>query len=98
MEFSNHPHYEFSIKMEVSVSGKQNFTPVCREKSIFGKYLSSKWLRIVKIYNTYAIIEIDFEPELSFAECEEHIRGYKKQLEEQRSAEIAKVEFYSLQF
>ena len=93
--------YEFAIKKDVLSSGEIIFTPVCRRKGwngIFGLYLfNHPWERITKIYNEYTIMDLHFTPKLSFAECEEHIAGYQKSLENANSDQVMTVEFQELE-
>lgn len=94
--------YEFAIKKDVLNSGKTIFTPVCREKrrTIFGLYLMLvplPWQRIVNIYDEYILMELDFNPELTYKECEEHIAGYQKVLLQKVENEVVTVEFHTLE-
>lgn len=88
--------YEFAIKKNVLNSGKIIFTPVCRKKSRLGIF-SDPWQRITRIYDTCVLLELDFEPELTYAECEQHIAGYQYVLSKQVENETATVEFHTLE-
>lgn len=93
--------FEFAIKKDVLNSGKVIHTPVCRKKGwagIFGLFLlSQSWQRITKIYDEYLLMELDFIPDLSYKECEEHIAGYQQVLKEQVENQVANVEFHTLE-
>lgn len=89
--------YEFAIKKDVLNSGKAIYTPVCRQKSTLGRIFPNHWIRITKIYNQYTLLELDFIPELSYAECEEHIEGYQQVLLQMVENQIATVEFHTLE-
>lgn len=73
--------YEFAIKREVLASDEVLYTPVTRIKSKF-KISSNKWERITKIYNKYYVMELEINPKLSLADCEDHIKGFQEQLKE----------------
>lgn len=88
--------FEFAIKKDVLNSGRAIHTPVCRKKSRL-RIFPNPWERITKIYDEYLLQELDFIPELSYKECEEHIAGYQAVLKEQIENEIANVEFHSLE-
>ena len=84
--------YEFGIKKTLLRSGHQILTPVCREKSITS-FIKNKWIRIVKIYDNYLLMELDWEPStLTEKDCEEHITQFRKQLDSQRANDITKIE------
>lgn len=89
--------YEFAVKKDVLNSGKTIFTPVCRKKSKLGRILPNPWERITNIYDTYLLMELQFTPELSYRECEEHIKGYQMVLRQQIENEVATVEFHTLE-
>jgi len=94
--------YEFAIKKDVLNSGKTLFTPVCREKKwigIFGLYLiSNPWQRITQVYDKYLLTDLEFiTPELTYRECEDHVKGYQEALLQQVANEIATVEFHTLE-
>jgi hypothetical protein len=89
--------YEFAIKKDVLNSGKTIFTPVCRKKTIWGRLFPNSWERITNIYDEYLLMELDFIPELTYKDCEEHIAGYQKVLEESVENEVATVEFHNLE-
>jgi hypothetical protein len=90
--------YEFAIKKDTLNSGKVVYTPVCRMKALFGnKFFPRKWERITRIYNDYILMDLDFIPDLSYQECEEHIHAYQNKLLKQRENDIAEVEFHTLE-
>jgi hypothetical protein len=93
--------YEFAIKKDVLNSGKVIYTPVCREKSklgIFGNYLLHRpWQRIVQIYDEFSLLDLHFIPELTYRECELHIKGYQEKLLQTKENEVATVEFHTLE-
>lgn len=68
--------YQFAIKHDVLKSGKEILTPVVRYKNRFFKGM---WYRIVKVYDRYVMMDIDFIPNLTREECQEHIEGFKKE-------------------
>ena len=84
--------YEFAIKKDTLNSGKVVYSPVCREKAkLFGLF-PNPWNRITKIYDNYTIMELDWIPELTFAECEEHIKGYQLALAKVTHNEVVMME------
>lgn len=90
-------NYEFAIKKDVLKSGKVIFTPVCREKSRLPLIFVNKWNRIVKIYEKYQIQDLDFNPDLTYKECEEHILGYQEVLRQMVQNDVLTVEFHTLE-
>lgn len=84
--------YEFAIKKDEQNNGKIIYTPVVRQKK--NKWLrfipvpENNWNRITCIYGKYTLIPVDWEPELTFEECEAHIEGYKQTLIANKSEEI----------
>lgn len=70
---------EFAIQKKTLNSGETVHIPVCRRKALI-PLLSVPWERITKVYDQYILLDIDFEPNLSLEECEEHIRCYKQKL------------------
>jgi len=91
--------YEFAIKKDVLNSGKTIYTPVCRMKSKLGKLniFPNPWNRIVDQYGVYCLMELDFVPELSYAECEQHIQGYQQVLLKKNENDVSTVEFHVLE-
>lgn len=93
--------YEFAIKKDVLNSGQVIFTPVCRKKNwigVFGLYLiQDPWERITKTYDVYELRDLNFTPDLTYIECEEHIIGYQQVLAEKVKDKIATVEFHTLE-
>lgn len=89
--------YEFAIKKNVLNSGKTIFTPVCRKKSRLGRLFSNPWQRITMIYDKFILMELDFEPELTYGECDEHIQGYQQVLSESVGNKTATIEYHALE-
>ena len=92
--------YEFAIKKDMLYSGKAIYTPVCRKESTFfgvPTTWNNPWNRITKIYNVYTLLELDFVPELSYEECEEHIKAYQDFLIKQDSHEVMSIELHALE-
>ena|SRR5688572_20999311 len=91
--------YEFAIKKDVLNSGKTIHTPVCRKKSKLGRLniFPNPWERIVKLYDKYVLIELDWTPSLTYQECEEHIHGFQLSLTESINNQLHSVEFHALQ-
>jgi len=88
--------YEFTIKKDTLNSGKEILTPMCRKKATIGIF-TKPWERIVKLYDQYVLMELDFFPELSYADCEEHIKGYQKVLSSHVQNTVVQVEYHSLE-
>ena len=91
--------YEFAIKKDNLNSNKSIFTPVCRNKSKLEilNIFPNPWNRITKIYNEYILMELDFTPDLSYEECEQHIKGYQEILLQNIENQIATVEFHAFE-
>lgn len=89
--------YEFAVKKDILNSGKIIYSPVCRIKSKFGRILSNPWQRIVVLYGEYILMELDFIPELSHKECEDHIKAYQEILKQKVENQVATVEFNVLE-
>lgn len=91
--------YEFAVKREILNSGKIIHIPVCREKLLLGRFnfFTNTWSRIVKIYDEYTLTEIDWTPDLSYEECEEHIKGYQKALLKKLENNVQTTEFHVLE-
>lgn len=86
--------YEFAVKKEILNNGRELFTPVVRKKK---RWVSENWSRITCIYGKYSLVGIDWEPELTYDECVEHIEGYKEALKQQIAHNIQTVEFHNLE-
>ncbi len=86
--------YEFAIKKDTLHSGKEIYTPVVRRK--WGK-ISYGWQRIVCLYGKYTLLELDFEPELTYQQCEEHLKGYQSELLKKVEGTVREVEFHELE-
>lgn len=91
--------YEFAIKKDILVSGKVIHTPVCRKKSKLGRFniFPNSWNRITKIEERYTLLDLDWNPELSYKECEERIHGYQQVLLKKTENEVSTVEFHVLE-
>ena len=91
--------YEFAIKKNVLNSGKTILTPVCRIKSKLGRFniFPNEWLRITNIYDQYILMELDWIPELTYKECELHIKGYQQILFEKIQNEVSLIQFDTLE-
>lgn len=84
--------HEFAIKKDTLRSGKVFYTPVYRRIG-----WATSWTRITRIYDEYLLMDLDFNPDITFAECEEHIAGYKKKLDKSKENEIKFVEYHKLE-
>lgn len=89
--------YEFAIKKDVLNSGEIIYTPVCRRKLTLGRFFPSQWERITRIYDKYILMELHWNPFLTYEECEEHIRGYQEELSKQIQNQVQTVEFHVLE-
>jgi hypothetical protein len=90
--------YEFAIKRDTLNSGKIIYTPVCRRRAnIWKRFNHYPWERITKIYNEYILLDLTFVPDLSYEECEQHIRAYQKKLENSVAHHVASEEFHLLE-
>ena len=89
--------YEFAIKKDVLNSGKNIFTPVCRKKSKLGRLLPNPWMRITFIYDQVLLMELDFIPDLTYKECEIHIKAYQDALIHKVENQVATIEFHTLE-
>jgi hypothetical protein len=72
--------YEFAIKQNTLKSGKVVNIPLCRRKANRLQIFNNPWERIVRIYDEYLLQDLDFNPDLTLSECEDHIRAYKEKL------------------
>lgn len=90
--------YEFAIKKDTLNSGKIIYTPICRKKtSIWKRFNHYPWERITKIYNEYILLDIQFTPDLSYEECEQHIQAYQSKLKQSVAHEVALEELHVLE-
>ena len=81
--------YKFVIRKIILNNGKELYAPmVCLKRGAF----ANNWERITCIYGKYILQELDFEPNLTYAECEKHIEGFKKQLMDSHDEDIKHVE------
>ena len=88
--------YEFSIKKETLGSGITNHIPVVRTTNSF-PFVQNKWERITKVYDTFVVLDLHFEPQLTLEEALEHIAGYKEILKNQAEIEIKKTEYLNFE-
>lgn len=90
--------YEFAIRKQELGSGRVIFTPVCRKKPI-SKFLliNPPWERITQVYDKYLLMDVGFEPDLSYEECKEHIHGFQEQLKKSKENDVVCVEFDALE-
>lgn len=86
--------YEFAILKQVLNNGKEIYTPVVRPVR---KIVPAKWERIICLYGKYLIQDLDFTPNLSYADCESHILGYQEVLKHQVENEIKLTELHTLE-
>ena len=89
--------YEFAIKKDILNSGKEILTPVCRNKSKFGRFFPNPWIRITIIYGHVVPMELDFNPDLSYEDCINHIKQYQQALQNKMENQIQTVEFHMLE-
>lgn len=87
---------EFAIQKKTLNSGEVVHIPVCRRKSLI-PLLSVPWERICRVYDNYILLDLDFEPNLSYEECEEHIRCYKQKLLGLVENQVSEIEFSDLE-
>lgn len=81
--------YKFVIRKIILNNGKELYTPmVCLRHGL----LQNNWERITCIYNKYIIQELDFEPNLTYMECQQHIEGFKQQLVEANQSNVKHIE------
>jgi hypothetical protein len=84
--------YEFAIKKHTLNSGKVVLIPVCRKKSKI-KLFPESWQRITMIYGKATVLDLNFDPELTYKDCEEHILAYKEVLSKQVEHHVAATEY-----
>lgn len=90
--------YEFAIKKDILNSGKVIYTPVCRKKSnIWKRFNQYPWERICKIYNEYILLDLQFTPDLTYEECEQHIQAYQDKLKQSVAHHVAVEELHVLE-
>lgn len=82
--------YQFAIKVIELKNGDTTFIPVVRRKGGLIRP-HGYWQRIVKVYDRYELIDIDFTPQLTNNECIEHLYGYKQQFLNNEANQINKV-------
>ena len=88
--------YEFAIKKDILNNGIEILTPVVRKKAKKWLY-TNEWERITLIYGRYTLISIDWNPELTYEECLEHVKGYQEVLRQNIANNIQTVEFHNLE-
>lgn len=89
--------HEFAVKKNTLHSGRVIFTPVYRTASRMNTIMRTPWTRIIKIYDRFQLQDVDFEPNLTFDECEQHIAGYKAELEKLVEQKVTVTEFLKLE-
>lgn len=90
--------YEFAIRKQELGSGKIIYTPVCRKKPISRFLLiNPPWERITQIYDKYILMDLHFDPDLSYEDCKTHIQGFQNQLSKGKENEVVYVEFDTLE-
>jgi len=91
------PKYEFAIRTALLSSGKSTHTPVCRKKtSITNLLIPNPWDRIVEVYGEYILMDLPFVPDLTYEECELHIKKYQEKLIKEKIDEEEEVQFESV--
>lgn len=91
--------YEFAIQKTVLENKKVILTPVVREKKrswLLGFY-ENPWQRIVFCEGKYFTLDLPWNPDLTFEECQQRIKGYQDQLEAEKSHNIKTVELDNLE-
>lgn len=66
---------EFAIKKETLTDGTVILTPVTRVRS---RLFPNKWERITKVEDKYILQDLDWNPVLTYEECNERIDYYKE--------------------
>ena len=84
---------EFAIKKETLINGTIVLTPVTRRKV----YFSTKWERIVKIEDRFCLQDLDWNPLLTYEECNERIDGYKEVLRRKIENTVKSVTYDTLE-
>jgi hypothetical protein len=91
----------YSIKQLVIKNGSQIFIPLGKPATkwydVIGKTITP-WKRIVRIYNTYHLMDGLFEEDedlnLSYTNCIDHIEGFKAQLEATKVLEVIQMKMF----
>lgn len=86
--------YQFGIRKEIKFNKAESLVPIFRQKGFFGW---SPWMQIVKIYDTYRVMDFDGDVELTEEECLSYINEYKKIIEQPFHEKIETIETYSLE-
>lgn len=86
--------YQFGIRKEIKFNKTESLVPIFRQKRTLAW---SPWIQIVKIYDTYRIMDFDGDVELTEEECLSYISEYKKIIEEPFHEKIETIETYSLE-
>lgn len=83
--------HEFAIRKVVQ-GRTAKMIPVVREPGFL-----SQWRPIVKLYDTYQILDFEHPKGLTKAECEAHIKGYKKQIDFEKalSTRVEELELFT---
>lgn len=86
--------YEFAIKKDTLYNGDIVLTPVARKKA---RFIPNKWERITKEYDRYALRDLDWNPVLTYLECQDHIIGYKEELKKKIENTVKSVTYDTLE-
>lgn len=71
--------HQFAIK-KIQVGKTEKMLPVVQEPGMKPR----PWRPIVKVYDKYLVMDYEHPAGLTKKECEAHIRGLKKQLDDER--------------
>lgn len=72
------PIIEGRVHKETFGDGRIIYTPQVRETKFLGGFFNP-WKQIVKIYDEYIEYHFPGQHNLTFEDCEEHIKGYQEQ-------------------
>lgn len=86
--------HEFAIKKETLANGTVVLTPVTRRKT---KLLPKSWERITKIEDKYCLQDLDWNPNLTYDECNQRIDGYKEFLRKKVENTVKSVTFDTME-
>lgn len=87
---------EFAVRKHILKSGKVVHTPVARTKRI-SLWFPDVWTRITLVEGRYKLLDLDFEPDLTYEQCSEHIINYQNQLRRDRENEVETIEYHLLE-
>lgn len=83
LDVVNNRQHKFAIQIQTLGSGEQTFVPMVKEGKIM------QWTRIIKVYEEYFAMDLAIEKVFTEAECEDHILGFKLQLQKKNEGKIA---------